>query len=96
MRQNGFDFIAGHVVEQAGADGDERAVFLVAPVAKALGSGRVVNGDFRRFQIPLAGLRFNGCQQPSFFFALGLVDDDGTDRVFGDGFRHQQGDNRGR
>ena len=23
MRQNGFDFIAGHVVDQAGADGDE-------------------------------------------------------------------------
>ena len=27
MRQNGFDFIAGHVVEQAGADSDERACF---------------------------------------------------------------------
>ena len=93
MRQNGFDFIAGHVVEQAGADSDERAVFGCAG-CKGVRLRRVVNGYFRRFQIPLTGLRFNSCQQPSFFFALWVVDDDGADRMFGDGFRHQQGDNR--
>jgi hypothetical protein len=93
VRQHGFHFIAGHAVDQAGAHGHKRIVFAGAG-GKSVGLGRIVDGHFGRFQIPLARLVFNGVQKPSFHFVARLGDHFGTHGALGHHFGSEQGNNR--
>ena len=90
VRQHGFHFVARHAVEQACGHSNQRAVAGCA-CGEGVGFGRLVDGDFGRFQVPLLGLVLHGLQQPCFHFAARRGDDLRAHGVLRHGFGQQQG-----
>ena len=88
VRQNGFDFVPRHALEQTRTHRNQRTVAR-GTGCESIGFGGMVDRHFRRFQAPLPRLCFHSRQQPRFHLIARLHDDFRTDRVFRDGFGHQ-------
>ncbi len=93
MREHRLDLVAGHTLQQPGADGDQRRV---APCAggKGVHVRRRVDRDLGRLDAGLSSLAFDDAEQPRLDFIARLSDHLRTRRALGHPFRHRQRDER--